>query len=55
MKVPGWLKWFGREVVLPLIRDEVALIAQKAIQQHGVGVPVAPDSPGVLLHEESKR
>lgn len=55
MKVPGWLRWFGANVVLPLIRDEVKLIAQKELERHGVGVSVSPDSPGVLLREEPRK
>jgi hypothetical protein len=54
VRVPTWLRWFGSNVLLPLIRDEVKLIAQKELQKHGVGVAVSPDSPGVLLHEEKR-
>jgi hypothetical protein len=55
MNVPSWLRWFGSNVVLPLIRDEVHLVVQKELQRHGVGVPVSPDSPGVLLREEPRK
>lgn len=53
MKVPDWLKWFGTNVVLPLIRDEVKIIAQKELEKHGVGikVPQGTTGPGVLMEQ----
>lgn len=51
MRVPQWL----RDLLIKAVRDEARLLVehevQRVLMRHGVGVPVAPDSPGVVLRE----